>query len=136
MQDHPIILFDGVCNFCNSAVNFVIKRDPQSKFRFATLQSEKAHEVLSAHQLSSSDLSSFVLIKDDKIYTRSTAALKVCRGLSGLWPMMYGFMIVPRFIRDGVYNWIARHRYQWFGKRETCMIPTNDLRSRFLNEPI
>jgi predicted DCC family thiol-disulfide oxidoreductase YuxK len=136
MQDYPIILFDGVCNFCNSAVNFVIKRDPQSKFRFATLQSEKAHEVLSAHQLSSSDLSSFVLIKDDKTYTRSTAALKVCQDLSGLWPMMYGFMIVPRFIRDGIYNWIARHRYQWFGKRHTCMMPTNDLRSRFLNEPI
>lgn len=136
MRDHPIILFDGVCNFCNSAVNFVIKRDPQSKLKFATLQSEKAHEVLSAHQLSSSDLSSFVLIEDDKIYTRSTAALRVCRELSGFWPMMYGFMIVPRFIRDGVYNWIARHRYQWFGKRETCMIPTNDIRSRFLNEPI
>lgn len=136
MRDHAIILFDGVCNFCNSAVNFVIKRDPQSKLKFATLQSEKAHEVLSAHQLSSSDLSSFVLIEDDKIYTRSTAALRVCRELSGFWPMMYGFMIVPRFIRDGVYNWIARHRYQWFGKRETCMIPTNDLRSRFLNEPI
>lgn len=135
MPEHPIILFDGICNFCNSAVNFVIKRDPQSKFRFATLQSEVTHGLLSARQLSSSDLSSFVLIEDDKIYTRSTAALKVCRDLNGLWPLMYGFMIVPRFIRDGVYKWIARHRYQWFGKKDICMVPNKNVRSRFLNEP-
>lgn len=133
MADHPIILFDGICNFCNSAVNFVIKRDPKSKFRFGTLQSETAHTLLSARQLSSSDLSSFVLIKDDKIYIRSTAALKVCQDLNGLWPLMYCFMIVPRFIRDGVYNWIARHRYQWFGKKDACMVPNKDVRSRFLN---
>lgn len=136
MGDHPIILFDGICNFCNSAINFVIRRDPESKFRFATLQSEMAHGLLSTRKFPASDLSSFVLIENNKIFIRSTAALKVCRHLSGLWPLLYGLIVVPRFIRDGVYNWIARHRYQWFGKRDTCMIPTSDLRSRFLNEHI
>lgn len=135
MPEHPVILFDGICNFCNSAINFVIKRDSKSKFRFATLQSEAAQGLLSARQLSSSYLNSFVLVEGDKIFTRSTAALKVCRDLNGLWPLMYGFMIVPRFIRDGVYNWIARHRYQWFGKKDICMVPNKDVRSRFLNEP-
>lgn len=136
MPEHPVILFDGVCNFCNSAVNFTIKRDPNSKFRFATLQSDLAERLLAERQLSNTDLNSFVLLKDEKVYKRSTAALKVCRDLNGLWPLMYGFIIVPRFIRDGVYNWIARHRYQWFGKKDVCMIPNNDIRSRFLNEPI
>ena len=136
MPDVPIILFDGVCNFCSSAVNFVIKRDKKSILKFATLQSNVSHQLLATRQLPANDLKSFVFIENNKIYTRSTAALKVCRYLNGLWPMMYGFIIVPKFIRDGIYNWISKKRYQWFGKKEECMIPTPGVKDRFLNELI
>ena len=134
MNDHPVILFDGVCNFCNSAVNFVIKRDIKSVFRFAALQSDAARQLLSAFQSSAGNLNSFVLIEYGKMYTRSSAVLKVCQRLNGLWPLAYGLIIIPRIIRDGVYNWIARNRYQWFGKREQCMMPTAGIRARFINE--
>lgn len=136
MHGQPIILFDGVCNLCNSAVNFVIKRDKKSVLKFATLQSNLAQDLLATHHLPANDLQSFVFIDSNKIDTRSTAALKVCRHLNGLWPLMYGFIIVPKFIRDGIYNWISRNRYQWFGKKEECMIPTPAIRARFLNETI
>ncbi|MDP4283854.1 MAG: thiol-disulfide oxidoreductase DCC family protein [Bacteroidota bacterium] len=134
MQDQPIILFDGVCNLCNGAVNFVIRRDKKSVLKFATLQSETAHQLLSTHHLRSTDLESFVFIENNSVDTRSTAALKVCRYLNGLWPLMYGFMIVPKFLRDIIYNWISKNRYEWFGKKEECMIPSPDIEARFLNK--
>ena len=134
MPQEPIILFDGVCNFCNRAVNFVIKRDKASVLKFATLQSDVSQKLLATDHLPANDLRSFVFIENNKIYTRSTAALRVCRYLNGLWPLMYGFIIVPKFIRDGIYNWISKNRYQWFGKKEECMIPTSGIRARFLNE--
>jgi len=136
MLGQPIILFDGVCNFCNNAVNFVIKRDPKSVFKFATLQSSVAQEILKSHNLDNAEMNSFVLIENDKIYSKSTAALKVCRRLKGLWPLMYGFIIVPKLIRNGIYNWIAKNRYAWFGKKEVCMVPSPDVRARFLNKPL
>lgn len=134
MPVQPIILFDGVCNFCNSAVNFVIKRDKTSVLKFATLQSEIAKKLLATYNLPANDLSSFVFMEHNKVYTRSTAALRVCRYLNGLWPAMYGFMIVPKFIRDGIYNWISKNRYHWFGKKQECMIPTPEIRAKFLKE--
>ena len=134
MPQEPIILFDGVCNFCNRAVNFVIKRDKASVLKFATLQSDVSQKLLATDHLPANDLRSFVFIENNKIYTRSTAALRVCRYLNGLWPLMYGFIIVPKFIRDGIYNLISKNRYQWFGKKEECMIPTSGIRARFLNE--
>jgi len=134
MPSQPIILFDGVCNFCNSAVNFVIKRDKKSVLKFAPFQSEFAEKILINHHLSAEDLSTFLFIENNKIYTKSTAALRVSKYLKGVWPLLYGFIIVPKFIRDGIYNWIAKNRYQWFGKKEICMIPTADVRARFLNE--
>lgn len=134
MPQPPIILFDGVCNFCNSAVNFVIKRDKNSILKFTTLQSGIAHQMLAHQNIPTNDLSSFVFIENEKIYTRSTAALRVCKYLTGLWPLMYGFIIVPKFIRDGIYNWIAKNRYRWFGKKEECMIPTPQIKAKFLNE--
>lgn len=136
MPDQLIILFDGVCNLCNSSVNFVIKRDKQSVFKFATLQSEIAQKVLANNNLSPTDFSSFVFIENGKVYVRSTAALKVCSYLKGLWPLMYGFIIVPKPIRDGIYNWISKNRYRWFGKKEVCMIPTPDIKARFLIDSI
>src|SRR6185312_1398695 len=108
MPVQPVILFDGVCNFCNNAVNFVIKRDPKSVFKFATLQSSVAQQILKSHNLDNAEMNSFVLIENDKIYSKSTAALRVCRRLKGLWPLMYGFIIVPKLIRNGIYNWIAK----------------------------
>lgn len=136
MPFQPIILFDGVCNFCNSAVNFVIERDQKSALRFAPLQSVFAKGILTNHHLSAEDFSTFLFIENDKVYTKSTAALKVCKYLKGFWPLLYGFIIVPNFIRNGVYDFVAKNRYKWFGKKEVCMVPTAEVRSRFLSETI
>lgn len=132
-MDKPIILFDGVCNLCNRSVQFVIQRDKQKKFMFASLQGVKGQEVLKRFDLPVNDLNSFILVHGDKVYTRSTAALRVLRELGGGWKLLYGFIAVPKFIRDSVYNWVARNRYKWYGKKDACMIPTPELRSRFLD---
>ena len=127
-----IILFDGVCNLCNAAVQYVIKHDKRKLFHFASLQSEAGQMFLKKHFLSSTDFNSFILVYEDKIYSKSTAALMVAKNLDGAIKLLSGFIIVPVFIRDAVYNLIARNRYKWFGKQDNCMIPTPDLQSRFL----
>jgi len=131
-NSHPILLFDGVCNLCNGFVQFVIKRDPQAKFRFAALQSEEGQQLLKHYNLPIDDIFSVILIENEKIHFRSSAALRMLRHLSGAWSWLYGFIIVPRFIRDFVYKFIAQNRYKWFGEKEQCMIPTPELKSRFL----
>ena len=133
MKQQPIILFDGVCNFCNSAVNFVIKRDKKRVIFFTPLQTDAGQKLLLQYNLPVNDMQSFVFIDNGKAYTQSTASLKVCRYLRQLWPLCYGFIIVPKFIRDTIYNWIAKNRYKWFGVRQQCMIPTPDIKERFLN---
>ena len=133
MNQQSIILFDGVCNLCNSAVQFIIKRDKKNCFSFASLQSAQGQQILSQYNLPSKDLNSFVLIENGKPYTRSTGALKVMKKLNGLWPLLYSLKIIPKFIRDRIYKWIARNRYKWFGKKNECMIPTPQLKARFLN---
>lgn len=132
MNPKPIILFDGVCNFCNSAVNFVIKRDKKAQINFAPLQSSTGIQLLQQYNLTSDVMNSFIFIENNKAYTRSAAALKVCRYLRRGWPICYGFIIVPKFIRDGVYNLIAKNRYKWFGVKQQCMIPSPDVKARFL----
>ena len=132
-MDQPIILFDGVCNLCNSAVQFIISHDNKNTFMFASLQSEVGQKLLAQYNFPLDELNSFILVENNKAYSRSTGALKVVRKLKGLWPALYGFMIVPKFIRDGVYNWVGKNRYKWFGKKEACMIPTPELKARFLN---
>lgn len=132
MGHDEIILFDGVCNFCNSTVNFVIKRDKKAILHFAPLQSDIGQQLLKEYHLPNDEMRSFVFIEKGKAYTQSTAALKVCKYLSSLWPLCYGFIIIPKFIRDGIYNWIAKNRYKWFGKKESCMIPNADVKKRFL----
>lgn len=127
-----VLLFDGVCNLCNGTVQFVIKRDPRAKFRFAALQSKAGQALLKKFQLPQDDYDSFVFVEGEQFYLRSTAGLKVLKGLNGLWPLLYGFIIIPRPIRDFFYRWIAKNRYRWFGKKEQCMIPTPDLQKRFL----
>jgi predicted DCC family thiol-disulfide oxidoreductase YuxK len=127
-----IVLFDGVCNFCNASINFVIDHDPKYLFKFAALQSDFAKEKLRKAGLKTEDFDSVVLIEGDKVYTRSTAALRISKKLSGAWPLLYGFIIVPPFIRNAVYDLIARNRYRWFGKSENCRLPSPEERARFI----
>jgi predicted DCC family thiol-disulfide oxidoreductase YuxK len=115
-------------------VKFVLKRDKKSVFKFASLQSDIAKKLLKDFEVSGIGEGTFVLIDDGEVYTRSTAALKVSKHLSGIWPLMTIFMIVPRFMRDWVYNLISKNRYRWFGKRDTCMIPSPEMKIKFLNE--
>lgn len=128
----PVILFDGVCNLCNAAVIFFIKRDKKNVFRFASLQSAFGQSVLQKFHLSANTFNSFILFKNGKVYTKSTAALLVAKELSGGWPLLSAFIIVPRFIRDDVYNFIAQNRYKWFGKKKECWIPSPALQSKFI----
>jgi predicted DCC family thiol-disulfide oxidoreductase YuxK len=130
--DH-IILFDGVCNLCNGAVQFVLKRDKEAVFKFASLQSDAGKKLLEAHGLPEDHLKSFVYICNGEAYTRSDAALKVAARLSYPTKLLSWFIIVPRSIRDFVYDLIARNRYRIFGKKETCMLPTLELRQRFIS---
>jgi predicted DCC family thiol-disulfide oxidoreductase YuxK len=132
MHSKPIILFDGICNLCNGAVQFVIRHDPENKFLFASLQSGAGQQLLQRYQLPSANFTSFTLIQDDKVYTQSTAALKVAKQLKGGWRYFYYFSVVPKFIRDAVYTLIAKNRYRWFGKKDACIIPTEELKARFL----
>jgi predicted DCC family thiol-disulfide oxidoreductase YuxK len=133
-EPHPLILFDGFCNLCSAAVQFVIKRDPKYYFRFASLQSETGQRLLQQYQVSERYLDSFVLVEDGIAYTRSAAALRVTRKLSGFWPLTYGLIIIPPLIRNAVYNWIARKRYDWFGKKEECWLPDPSLKKRFIDQ--
>jgi len=132
MPQNAIILFDGLCNLCNSTVQFIIRHDPKVRFHFAPLQSGFAQHLLSKLQHNIPPYSSIVLIADEKVRTKSTAALKICGQLSGGWKLALIFLIIPRFIRDGVYDFVARHRYRWFGKRQECMLPAPELKKRFL----
>ena len=133
MEKNKIVLFDGVCNLCNNSVQFIIKRDKKKQFRFASLQGNYGQAFLKKYNLPSDTFNSFILLEDDKVYTRSTGALRMLRHLAGGWSLFYGFIILPKVIRDGVYNWVARNRYKWFGKRDECMIPTPELKERFLD---
>ncbi len=128
-----IILFDGVCNFCNSWVNFIIKHDKNNRLCFAPLQSEKAQELLALAGEKEHPMNSIVLIENDKIYKQSSAVLRITRYLNGGYFLFSGLLIVPSFIRNAVYNLIARNRYKWFGKKESCMVPTKELKEKFLS---
>jgi predicted DCC family thiol-disulfide oxidoreductase YuxK len=127
-----IVLFDGICNFCVASIQFIIDRDPQEHFRFAPLQSSAGQSLLQKHNLNTDDFDTLILIEDGKAYHRTTAALRITRQLKGLWPAMYGLILVPRAVRDLIYNVLARHRYKLFGKRDACMIPSPELEDRFM----
>jgi predicted DCC family thiol-disulfide oxidoreductase YuxK len=126
-----VILFDGVCNFCNSSVQFIIKRDPKAKFHFTSLQSEIGQQLIKEYQIPK-EIDSFIYLEGEKTYIKSTAALKVSKELRGLWKLCYLFIIVPRPIRNSFYEFFAKNRYKWFGKQESCMIPSAADRKRFL----
>ncbi len=127
-----IVLFDGVCNLCNSAVDFIVRNDTKGHIKVDALQDAKTRELLKDYRIHQDYLDSIILIRGDKVYYKSRAALEVSRKLSGAWPLLYALVIIPAFIRDPVYDWIARNRYRWFGKKETCRLPTAEERARFL----
>lgn len=127
--DRPVILFDGVCNLCTGSVRFVLERDARKQFRFASLQSPAAERLLGRRN----DLDTVVLIENGEIYRKSTAALRIARRLDGLWPALWVLRVIPRFLRDAVYDWIGRRRYRMFGKRDVCWTPQPELADRFLD---
>ena len=130
-DSHPLILFDGVCNLCNGAVQFVIRNDTKAIFRFTSMQSNTGKVILGKFSISQ-NVQSFILIENNKAYFKSTAALRVIRKCSPPFSWLYGFIIVPAFIRNLFYDFIARNRYSWFGKKEECMIPGPDRINRFI----
>jgi len=131
--EQPIIFFDGVCNLCNNAVTFIIKHDHKAHYKFASLQSDYAQKRLPKEITLSGQMQSLVLLKEGQLYVKSTAALKIAKELSGGWRFLALLLILPKFIRDPIYNLIAHNRYKWFGKRKECMLPTPELKHRFLD---
>lgn len=131
----PVLFFDGVCNLCNGSVNFVIDRDPKGIIAFAALQSEAATRLLGEHGVTvgpSDSYASMVLLENGVVYTHSTALLRAAKHLTFPWSLASVFLIVPRFVRDAVYSFVAKRRYAWFGKSEVCRVPTPELKARFL----
>ena len=130
---HPILLFDGICNYCNRWVNFVLRHDKKKKFRFSALQSEAGKRLLKKYDISEKE-ESVVLIYNEKAHIKSTACLHICYHLGRLYSLLFCFVIFPAYIRDFYYDIIARNRYKWWGKREVCMMPTDDVKERFLSD--
>lgn len=132
IPNQPVVLFDGVCNLCDKTVQFIIDRDRSETFLFASLQSAAGRRILEAVGFPVERFDTMVLVEGGRAYTKSSAALRIVRRLSGLWPLVYGFVLVPKAIRDMAYTTVSRNRYKWFGVRDECRIPTPELKSRFL----
>ena len=131
--DRPVLLFDGVCNLCNASVQWVLIHDRRGQFRFAALQSALGREILERHGIDSRHFDTVVLADADRIFLRSDAPLEIVRRIGGFWRLLYFFKIVPRPIRDAIYNFVARNRYRWFGREEACMLPRPEWKERFLS---
>lgn len=129
---NSIILFDGECNFCDHSVQFIIKRDKQALFKFASIQSDAGQEILKSHHVPL-HTDSVILVEKGKYYDQSSAALKICKHLKGAWKLFYFFILVQKPLRDFVYKIIAKNRYKWFGKKDACMLPSPEIRKRFLS---
>ncbi|MFC3880257.1 thiol-disulfide oxidoreductase DCC family protein [Algoriphagus namhaensis] len=132
-QKPSIILFDGVCNLCNSSIDFIIKRDHKDKFLVGPLQENEGKKLMTLFDVDPKYLDSLVLVQNDQVYYKSTAALRIAKDLSGLWPVFYPLIYFPKGLRDSVYDWIARNRYKWFGKKNTCRLPSPKEASKFLS---
>lgn len=130
-MDKPVVLFDGICNFCNQMVNFAIRNDKKAKLKFAPLQSTAGQQLLKEFNVSPS-ADTIVFIEKGKVFTYASASIRICKYLD--WPvkMLYIFIIIPAFISQPFYKWIARNRHKWFGKKDSCMVPTPELKERFL----
>jgi predicted DCC family thiol-disulfide oxidoreductase YuxK len=127
-----IVLFDGICNFCSGSVIFIIRRDSHGYFRFAALQTESGAALMGKFNIQTDQRDTLILIENDKAYFRSTAALRIARKLKGAWKLFYLFVIIPPFFRDFFYDLVAKNRYRWFGKLDSCFIPDQSIKKRFL----
>jgi len=132
-ENKKIVLFDGVCNLCSKSVQFILKRDKKNQFLFGSLQGKTGQDYLRKFNLPANTFNSFMLVEDDTLYARSAAALRMLKHLGGGWSLLYAFIIVPKFIRDAIYNLVAKNRYKWFGKKDECWIPTPALKAKFLD---
>jgi predicted DCC family thiol-disulfide oxidoreductase YuxK len=132
IRDKTILLFDGHCNFCSSTVQFILRHEKKPQLYFCSLQSDAGRSILEAFRIDPSQTDSLVLVEKGRAYVRSSAALRLSRYLRGLYPLLSAFFIIPPFIRNGAYNYIARHRYKWFGRSESCMVPQPEVKARFL----
>lgn len=132
MQISRIVLFDGYCNLCSNSVQFIVKHDPKAKFKFCSLQSDSAKKLIIQYAIPFQNVESIVLLIDNKFYLKSDAALYIAKQLKFPISILSIFILIPKFIRDAMYNWIAKNRYRWFGKKTECMIPDNSLSERFI----
>jgi predicted DCC family thiol-disulfide oxidoreductase YuxK len=130
---NPVLLFDGVCNLCNASVQWVLLRDKAGVFRFTALQSEAGRKLLEKFGLDTENFDTVVLISDNQLHLRSDVPLEICRQLGSFWKLLYVFKIIPRPIRDTIYNYIAKNRYRWWGRKEECMLPRPEWKGRFLS---
>ena len=131
-KDKAIVLFDGICNFCSSSVLFIIKRDPKGYFLFSALQTESGALIMKKYNIHSDKMDSIILIQNNKVFYRSDAALKIARKLKGGWKLFYAAIVIPPLIRNFFYDLVARNRYRWFGKRDLCFIPDQNVKGRFI----
>ncbi len=131
-MNNSIILFDGVCNLCNASINFIIKRDKKRIFRYTPLQSNEGKKLLDKYSLISNELNTVILIEENTVYTKSTAFIEITKSLSGAWKIARILKIIPKNIRDFLYDIIAGKRYKWFGKRNECIIPNENYKDLFL----
>lgn len=132
-KEFPIVFFDGVCNLCNSTIQLIIKYDKKSIFKFSSLQSNTAKQILNDYELDLNKMPSIVLVQNSKIYTKSTAVLTIFKQLNKFWPLYYLFILIPKFFRDWIYNIIAKNRYKWYGKQKSCWVPSPELNNKFLS---
>jgi predicted DCC family thiol-disulfide oxidoreductase YuxK len=128
----PVLLFDGVCNLCNGSVQWVLRHDREARFRFAALQSDTGQALLRRFGLDPAQLDTVVLVDGERIFLRSDAPLEVARRLGGIWASLFIFKVLPRSLRDAAYDWVARHRYRWFGRQESCLLPRPEWKERFV----
>lgn len=134
LKGKQLILFDGICNFCNDSVRFIMKRDKNDLFRFASIQSELGKKMTQERGIDTQKIDSIILIDiGNAYYLKSTAALQIAKKISGIWPLMAVFLYIPESIRDGLYDFIARNRYTWFGKKEECPLPSLEERNKIIS---
>lgn len=132
-KEKYIVLFDGVCNLCSSSVQFILKRDKKDQFLFGSLQGNYGQQVLKKYEMPQNEFNSFMLLEGEKLYTKSSGALRMLKHLGSAWSLLFAFIIVPKFIRDAVYNFVATNRYKWFGKKEECWLPKPEWKKKFLD---
>ncbi|MDH3257655.1 MAG: DCC1-like thiol-disulfide oxidoreductase family protein [Nitrospinota bacterium] len=129
----PLVLYDGVCKLCNGSVNFILHRDRKGRLKLAPLQSDYARQVIASHEMKSNPMGSLLLLEGSRLTTKSTAIIRISKYMDGLWPLCVIFLIIPRFIRDFIYDIVANNRYRWFGKYDTCRLPDPEFEGRFYN---